>query len=85
MQQVGVDPETGEFDSDVVTTGQSQTQKQRRAAILSAFEETNDSLTIDELTSILDGYDDSKIINQLDKLYECGDVYRPEDGHYRAT
>jgi replicative DNA helicase Mcm len=85
MQQVGVDPETGEFDSDVVTTGQSQTQKQRKAAIRSAFEEAKDSLTIDELTSILDGYDDSKIIDELDNLFESGDVYQPEDGHYRAV
>ena len=39
MEQVGIDPETGEFDVDVVETGQSKRQLDRRKQLGAVIEE----------------------------------------------
>jgi len=37
MEQVGIDPETGEFDVDVVETGQSKSQLDRRKQLVAVI------------------------------------------------
>ena len=37
MEQVGIDPETGEFDVDVVETGQSKRQLDRRKQLVAVI------------------------------------------------
>ena len=53
MEQVGIDPETGEFDVDVVETGQSKRQLDRRKQLGAVIEEKG-APTADGLTNVLD-------------------------------
>ena len=53
MEQVGIDPETGEFDVDVVETGQSKSQLDRRKQLVAVIEEKG-APTADGLTNVLD-------------------------------
>jgi len=39
MKQVGIDSEMGEFDADVVETGQSKSQRDRRKQVLAIIED----------------------------------------------
>ena len=48
-----VDPETGEFDADVVETGQSKSQLDRRKQLVAVIEEKG-APTADGLTNVLD-------------------------------
>lgn len=45
MKQVGFDPETGQFDADIVDTGQSKSQKKRREGILEFIREEGEVTT----------------------------------------
>ena len=51
MEQVGIDPETGEFDVDVVETGQSKRQLDRRKQLVAVIEEKG-APTADGLTNV---------------------------------
>ena len=53
MEQVGIDPETGEFDVDVVETGQSKSQFDRRKQLVAVIEEKG-APTADDLPTFLD-------------------------------
>ncbi|SNZ18370.1 replicative DNA helicase Mcm, partial [Natronoarchaeum philippinense] len=53
MQQVGIDPETGEFDADVVETGQSKSQRDRRKRVLAILDD-QDGVSMEELVEITD-------------------------------
>ena len=90
MQDVGVDPKTGEFDADVVETGTTKTQRDRSKAVKTAI----DQLTQDGKAGALH----EAVIQQLDrrmhrgavedeinKLKDEGEVYEPEKGRYRTT
>jgi replicative DNA helicase Mcm len=86
MQQVGVDPETGEFDSDVVTTGASRTQNKRRAAIRSVLENTTEAVPFDDLVDMVDGFDAVDIRKEIDNHFlNKGLVYETQDAHFKWT
>ena len=73
MEQVGIDPETGEFDADVVETGQSKSQLDRRKRLLAVIEEEG-ATTADELTNVLD-MDRDKLDAEIQSLKEGGKIY----------
>jgi Predicted ATPase involved in replication control, Cdc46/Mcm family len=86
MQQVGVDPETGEFDSDVVATGATRTQNKRRGAIRSVLEDRNDPVPFDELVELVDDFDAVAIRKELDNHFlDKGLVYEPQEAHFMWT
>jgi replicative DNA helicase Mcm len=86
MQQIGVDPETGNFDSDVVSTGASRTQNKRRGAIRSVLEDRNDPVPFDELVDMVDDFEAVAIRKELDDHFlEKGLVYEPEEAHFMWT
>lgn len=73
MEQVGIDPETGEFDADVIETGQSKSQRDRRKQLMAVIEEKGGT-TADELTNVLD-MDRDKVDAEIQALKDQGMVY----------
>ncbi|CCQ36450.1 ATP-dependent DNA helicase MCM (intein-containing) [Natronomonas moolapensis 8.8.11] len=91
LQDIGVDPETGEFDADVVETGQSKTQRDRIKNVKSLIAEIESEY--DEgapIETILDraeevGMERSQAEHEIEKLRRQGDVYEPTTDHLRTV
>ncbi|WP_418285603.1 minichromosome maintenance protein MCM [Halorubrum sp. DTA46] len=91
LKDIGVDPETGQFDADVVETGTSKSQRDRikniKALIADIEEEYQEGAPVDE---VLDrageiGMDSGKAKQEIEKLRTKGEVYEPKQGHLRTT
>ena len=91
LEDIGVDPETGEFDADVVETGTSKSQRDRiksvKALISDIEEEYDEGAPIEE---VLDragevGMDEDKAEKEIESLRKKGELYEPVQGHLRTT
>ncbi|WP_254272734.1 minichromosome maintenance protein MCM [Haloarcula marina] len=91
MEQIGVDPETGEFDADVVETGTSKSQRDRiqniRGIIADIENEYDEGAPIDVVVERAEevGIDESKAEHEIEKLKQKGEVYEPRTDHLRTT
>ncbi|WP_277554340.1 LAGLIDADG family homing endonuclease [Halobaculum limi] len=93
LQDIGVDPETGQFDADVVETGQSKTQRDRIKGIKDLIEtiaqeyEDEPGAPVDAILERADeaGMDAGKAEQQLEKLRTRGEIYEPQQGFVRTT
>jgi replicative DNA helicase Mcm len=86
MKQVGVDPESGEFDADVINTGSSRTQNNRRAAIRAVLKNAAAPVPFDELVSEVDDFSAGDIRTEINTHFlEKGLVYESEDDVYQWT
>jgi replicative DNA helicase Mcm len=91
LQDVGVDPETGEFDADVVEAGTSKSQRDRIKNIRQLIEDVEDEydggapidVVLDRAEEI--GMDRSKAEHEIDKLKQKGELYQPNTDHLRTT
>ncbi len=91
LEEIGLDPETGEFDADVIETGTSKSQRDRIKNIkhlISAIEDEYDEgapvdVVIDRAEE--EGIDNSKAEHEIDKLKQQGEVYEPRNNHLRTT
>jgi replicative DNA helicase Mcm len=91
LQDIGVDPETGQFDADVVETGTSKSQRDRIKNLKGLIDELEDDyeegvpvdVVVEEAESI--GLNPSKAEGEIDKLKQKGEVYEPQTGHLRTT
>jgi replicative DNA helicase Mcm len=91
LNDVGIDPETGQYDADMVNTGTSKSQRDRMKGlkrIISELEsEHEEGAPLKEIvkraTEIDIGAD--KTERELDKLLEKGEVYEHQENHFRAT
>jgi replicative DNA helicase Mcm len=90
LQDIGVDPETGEFDADVVETGQSKTQRDRvkniKALIEEIEEEFDDGAPIEEVLDRAEevGMDAEKAEHEIENLKQKGELYQPNTDHLRV-
>ena len=91
LKDIGVDPETGQFDADVVETGTSKSQRDRikniKGLIADIEEEYQEGAPVEE---VLDrageiGMDPAKAEGEIEKLRTKGEVYEPKQGHLRTT
>ena len=91
LQDIGVDPETGQFDADVVETGTSKSQRDRikniKGLIADIETEYEEGAPVEE---VLDrageiGMDQRKAEAEIEKLRTKGEVYEPTQGHLRTT
>ena len=91
LKDIGVDPETGQFDADVVETGTSKSQRDRikniKGLIADVEDEYEQGAPVDE---VLDrageiGMDPDKAEQEIEKLRTKGEVYEPKQGHLRTT
>jgi len=91
MKQIGIDPETGEFDADVVETGTSKSQRDRiqniRGIINDIEDEYDEGAPIDVVIERAEevGIDESKAEHEIEKLKQRGEVYEPRTDHLRTT
>ena len=85
LKQVGVDPETGEFDIDRIETGMSTSQRNRIRSILeivdSLSEEVGEAVPIEDVIAEAEdrGYSDADEI--IKKLKREGELFEPKQGH----
>ncbi|MFO8116326.1 MAG: LAGLIDADG family homing endonuclease [Halorubrum sp.] len=91
LKDIGVDPETGQFDADVVETGTSKSQRDRikniKGLIADIEAEYEEGAPVEE---VLDrageiGMDQGKAEGEIEKLRTKGEVYEPKQGHLRTT
>lgn len=91
MEDVGVDPESGEFDVDIVESGTSKTQRDRikniEGIIKELEQENEDGAPYDEVLERAGtvGISESKAEHEIEKLKNCGDLYEPNTDHLRTT
>ncbi|MFB6154351.1 MAG: LAGLIDADG family homing endonuclease [Haloferacaceae archaeon] len=91
LQDIGVDPETGKFDADVVETGTSKSQRDRiknlKQLIADIEDEYEEGAPVEEILSRADeiGLDRSKAEDEIEKLRRKGEVYEPRQDHLRTT
>jgi len=91
MNDVGVDPDTGEFDADVVETGSSKSQRDRRHTLKDVIDEIErqGEGAADEgkiLSEMADrGYSRSTISDDLHALADQGELYQPRGQGWRTT
>ena len=91
LKDVGVDPETGEFDADIVETGTSKSQRDRikniKALISEIQEEYEEGAPIEEVLDRAEemGTERSTAEHEIEKLRQKGEVYEPQSGHLRSV
>jgi replicative DNA helicase Mcm len=91
LQDVGIDPESGDFDADIVETGTSKSQRERIKnvrSLIADIEEEYDSgapveVVLDRAEEV--GMDASKAEHEIEKLKQQGEVYEPSTDHLRTT
>jgi replicative DNA helicase Mcm len=90
MEDVGMDPETGELDADIVETGNSKSQRDRiknLKAIIDDLSDYDSGATKDEILELAMDLDMGKnqTLHELEKLEHKGEVYQPSNGEYRTS
>ncbi|WP_306055129.1 minichromosome maintenance protein MCM [Natronococcus wangiae] len=91
LQDIGVDPETGEFDADIVEAGTSKSQRDRikniKQLISDIEEEYDEGAPVDIVLERAEevGMDQSKAEHEIDKLKQKGEVYEPSTDNLRTT
>ena len=92
LEDVGIDPETGEYDADIVEAGTSKSQRDRIKTVkeliddISGKYESNSAPEGEVLNRADDiDMDTGKVKNEIEKLKQKGEVYEPEEGHYQTA
>jgi replicative DNA helicase Mcm len=89
LEDVGIDPETGEFDADLIETGTSKSQQQRIKTVAAVIDELDDlhdgkGPTPEDIAEKA-GITIEKTNKTLDKLMQQGKLFEPQENHYRTT
>ena len=91
MKQIGIDPETGEFDADVVETGQSKSQRDRikdiKQIVKDIEQEYDEGAPVDVIIERAEeaGVEQQKAEHEIEKLKTKGELYEPSHDHLRTT
>jgi len=92
LDQVGRDPETGEFDIDVIESGTSQTQRDRIKGIKEIIQTISDDsddgkAPMDEIIELAEkhGMEPEKAHDEIDSLRRRGELIEPETDHFRLV
>ncbi len=91
LENIGVDPETGEFDADVIETGTSKSQRDRIRTVLGIIKDLEDEhdegAPVEEVKERAEeiGIEESNVEHEVEKLRQKGDIYEPSQGHLRST
>ena len=91
LQDIGVDPETGELDADVVETGTSKSQRDRiqniKGIIGEIEDEYDEGAPVDVVLERAEevGIDESKAEHEIEKLKTQGELYEPKNDVLRTT
>jgi replicative DNA helicase Mcm len=91
LEDIGMDPETGELDADVIETGTSKSQRDRikniKNLIADVEDEYDEGAPIDRVLERAEeaGMDRSKAEHEIEKLKQKGEVYEPRTDHLRTA
>lgn len=98
LQQVGIDPDTGEYDAGALESGTTETQRSRIKAVQKTIKELNKekeedegAATKKEIIEVLEekGFDPEGVESALGKLSRKGDIFNPagsgEEKEYRVA
>jgi DNA replicative helicase MCM subunit Mcm2 (Cdc46/Mcm family) len=91
LQDIGVDPETGELDADFVETGTTKSQRDRiknlKGLIREIQDEYDDGAPVDVILERTDeiGMDETKVEHEIEKMKQKGELYEPNTGTLRLT
>jgi replicative DNA helicase Mcm len=91
LHDVGVDPDTGQFDADIIETGTSKSQRDRVKcieSIVTELEREKDeapavSEVIEEMAN--DGFEKEKVGKAIDKALSDGHLYETQSDRVRVT
>lgn len=83
MRQVGYDPESGQFDADILETGQSKEQRDRRKLVLDALKDLGGSASMDELAAEVN-LDREKVESGVQALKDRGKVFKMNEEIHTA-
>jgi replicative DNA helicase Mcm len=90
MEDVGMDPETGEFDADVIETGTSKSQRDRIHSIKDVIDdlqsEYDQGAPLEEVLDAAEaeGMERSKAESEIENLKQKGEIYQPSQDHFRT-
>ena len=91
LKEIGVDPETGEFDADVVETGTSKSQRDRikdiKSIVAEIEAEYDEGAPVDVIIERAEevGIEEQKAEHEIEKLKTKGELYEPTMDHLRTT
>jgi replicative DNA helicase Mcm len=91
LEDIGMDPETGELDADVIETGTSKSQRDRiknlKTLIADIEEEFDEGAPVERVLERAEevGMERTKAEHEIDKLKQKGEVYEPRTDHLRTT
>jgi replicative DNA helicase Mcm len=82
---LGFDPESGEFDVDMVSGSSTKSQRERKTLVKELVDELGDAQSGPSREDVVReakhrGYDGDTIDNEIDSLYENGEIYDHGDG-----
>ncbi|WP_049972503.1 minichromosome maintenance protein MCM [Haladaptatus cibarius] len=91
LKDIGVDPETGQFDADVVETGTSREYDDKEDAIKHLIEEVDENydkgapvdVVLDKASEM--GMEPSKVEYVIEQLKQKGEAYEPSTDYLRST
>jgi replicative DNA helicase Mcm len=86
LKQVGMDPETGDFDIDIIESGVSNSQRNRLQTIKQLIDQLagdDDSAEIEEVLEHAEeeGIEEDKAEEIIERLKREGELFEPQQGH----
>ncbi len=92
MSDIGIDPETGEFDADIVETGTSKSQRDRMHTVRTVIEELEDEsprgAEVAEVEEVCVGEHQimsQKVEEAIERLKTKGEAYETSEDHIRLS
>ena len=89
LQDVGMDPHTGQFDADIINTGEPQSQKDRIEWVADYIHQEAGAEPVGHETIVADGEDiglnRGDIEYAIKKLKSKGEIYEAESERYRYS
>ena len=90
MEEVLKDKETGVFDYDILTTGESKSKREKMKIILNiirSYTQEHDSIPLEDLVDEARGFgiDDQEVYDLVEKLKKNGEIYEPRPGILRPA
>jgi len=91
LRDVGMDPDTGEMDADILETGEPKSQRDRKKKVKELIRELQnkheEGAPKEELIERGEeiGIGPSTMEHDIDKLANKGKIYQPQSGYWRTT
>ncbi|MFB6311263.1 MAG: LAGLIDADG family homing endonuclease, partial [Salinirussus sp.] len=91
LREIGMDPETGQFDADVIETGTSKSQRDRiknlKALVSEIEDEYDEGAPIEVVLERAEeaGMDVGTAEHEIEQLKQKGEIYEPRTDYLRTT